>query len=70
MSIKYPLDNEIGLGEELDELEDAEVAEMGTEEILAAKNLEKEELGFEDAELEDTPELAEEEDNERNEETV
>ncbi len=50
--------------EELDELEDAEVAEMGAEEILASKRLEKEELGFEDTELEEEVSELLEDDNE------
>lgn len=45
--------------EEVDELEDSEVAEMGEEGILTPKN--PEEVGFDDTELEDAPEPTEEE---------
>lgn len=68
MSTKYFLDNTGDLEEELDELEDAEVREMGTEEILASKRLEKEELGFEDTEPEEEMSELLRDDNENEEE--
>ena len=45
--------------EEVDELEDFEVSEMGEEGILTPKN--PEEMEFDDAELEGVPEITEEE---------
>jgi len=45
--------------EEVDELEDSEVSEMGEEGILTPKN--PEEMEFDDAELGETPEITEEE---------
>jgi len=45
--------------EEVDELEDSEVSEMGEEGILTPKN--PEEMEFDDAELEGVPEITEEE---------
>jgi len=45
--------------EEVDELEDSEVSEMGEEGILTPKN--PEEMEFDDAELEGVPEIMEEE---------
>ena len=45
--------------EEVDELEDLEVPEMGEEGILTPKN--PEEMGFDDTELEGVPETTEEE---------
>jgi hypothetical protein len=45
--------------EEVDELEDSEVPEMGEEGILTPKN--SEEMEFDDTELEEVPEPVEEE---------
>ena len=45
--------------EEVDELEDSEVSEMGEEGILTPKN--PEEMEFDDTELEGVPEITEEE---------
>ncbi len=52
MATKRLLNNKGDL-EEVDELEDSEVPEMGEEGILAPKNLE--EMGFDDAESEEAP---------------
>ncbi len=51
--------NNKGDSEEIDELEDSEVTEMGEEGILTPKN--PEEMEFDDTELEEAPETKEEE---------
>lgn len=57
MATKHLL-NKKGDFEEADELEDSEAPEMGEEGILTPKN--PEEMGFDDTELEGTPESTEE----------
>ena len=58
MATKRLLNNKGGF-EEVDELEDSEVPEMGEEGILTPKN--PEEMEFDDTELEGVPETTEEE---------
>ena len=57
MATKHRPNNEDNF-EEVDELKDSEVSEMGEEGILTPKN--PEEMEFDDAELEETPEPTEE----------
>jgi len=56
MATKHRLNNEDGF-EEVDELEDSEVSEMGEDGILTLKN--PEEVGLDDTDSEETPETTE-----------
>jgi hypothetical protein len=57
MVAKHHPNKEGGFEEEVDELEDSEVPEMGEEGILTPKN--PEEMEFDDTDLEGTPEITE-----------